>query len=151
MLSQQHNMSLKSIFLSLSTAVSPLSQYDRWASWEEKGGFHHPLSLSCSALLFCHIVLISVERAKDEPVLLDYSAFSLISFFTMGLSFTRSKERREIEGGKKQYNLCTKTGGRQNESENERRKEESLTDREVKRKKKTLRMQCYRKISNPDN
>lgn len=81
-------------------------------------------------------MLISVERAKDEPVLLDYSVFSLVSSFTMGLSFRRSKEGKRWEG-KKQYNLCTKTGGRQNESEEGRREEESLTDREVKREKIT--------------
>lgn len=40
-----------------------------------------------------------MERAKDEPEMRDYSMFHLISSFTMGLSFRRSKEVREM--GKK--------------------------------------------------
>lgn len=106
--------------VSLSTAVSPLSRYDRRTSLEEKGSFS-PSSLSCSALLFCHIMLISMERAKDEPEMLDYSTFLLISSFTMGFSF------QEIKGTVKRWKFKER---KKSTAHKNRRKRQWVRERE---------------------
>lgn len=99
---------------SLSTTVSPLSWYDRGIS---------PSSLNSSLLLFGPIMLISVERMSPE--MLDYN-FLLISLFTKGLGFRRSKEARERW---KQAQPEHKTRGRDKECREGGNREEEKSQR----------------------
>lgn len=83
-------------------------------------------------------MLISVERAEDEPEMLAYSVFLLISAFTMVLSFRRSKEAREM---RKRWTTCAQKRRRWGGTESDWQRGD--------KGRKSRRMQRCRKIRNP--